>query len=201
MSIHERPASLLLTISGPQLREELSRTSSRFSETSGLDVGSLPTVDQISTARPSVTMLDKLWTQIDVLDDVKAMAAEIDRTGSFFNDDFAESVAELKKAQSKLLKVMERHQEDSERAREQRQRNAKYASGVASTADDEIQRDREQTKQRMNEFFAAQNTAQPDQEPLRDFDDLNEYVTEVRAKLDEVGQEMATLDLVTKKLW
>lgn len=62
--------------------------------------------DNVPTARPSVHYADKLWTQIDVLDDVKNMSNQVKLRESFFNDDFNEELNRLKASQNKLLAVL-----------------------------------------------------------------------------------------------
>ncbi|GEQ71518.1 hypothetical protein JCM33374_g5202 [Metschnikowia sp. JCM 33374] len=172
-----------------------------ISEPSGNDAHTLRTVDQLSTARPSVAISDKLWTQIDVLDDVKAMAEEVDRTGGFFNDDFSSSLAQLKASQSRLLEVVSRHQSMSDRAREQRREQAKAHPETVGVDDDGISKHQEQTRKRMNDFFSGSVKPSAELAQSRDFDELNEYVSEVRESLGEVSEKMTDFDRVTKKLW
>ncbi|KAK6459021.1 uncharacterized protein RJT20DRAFT_132174 [Scheffersomyces xylosifermentans] len=76
------------------------------SNTFGNDTPSLRTIDKIPSTRPSVSYSDKLWTQIDVLDDVKKMANQVRQKGSFFNEKFNEELAKLKESQNKLLDTM-----------------------------------------------------------------------------------------------
>ncbi|KAI5962623.1 uncharacterized protein KGF55_003699 [Candida pseudojiufengensis] len=71
-----------------------------------LDNFSLTTIDKIPSIKPSVTYSDKLWTQIDVLDDVKKLSQEIKQRGSFFNDKFNNELLKLRKSQNKLLETI-----------------------------------------------------------------------------------------------
>lgn len=74
------------------------------------DSQSIATIDKIPATKPTVTYLDKLWTQIDVLDDVKNMANEVRTKGSFFNDKFNQELDKLKALQEKLLSTMSTQQ-------------------------------------------------------------------------------------------
>ncbi|KAI5962899.1 hypothetical protein KGF57_001339 [Candida theae] len=71
-----------------------------------LDNQSLQSIDQIPSAKPSVTYSDKLWTQIDVLDDVKRMADESKIRDRLFNEKYTEQLAKLKESQDQLLQTM-----------------------------------------------------------------------------------------------
>lgn len=72
----------------------------------GGDEHSIRLTDLISSTKPSITHADKLWTQIDVLDDVKTMSNQVKLRGSFFNEAFNAELASLKESQNKLLEVM-----------------------------------------------------------------------------------------------
>ncbi len=61
--------------------------------------------DQIPSVRPLVDSQDKLWTEINVLDDVREMSNDARVTGSCFNKEYANSVAKLRKAQVELARV------------------------------------------------------------------------------------------------
>lgn len=66
--------------------------------------------------------MDKLWTQIDVLDDVKRMSEEVKQNRSFFNDRFDDELEKLKFLQYKLLEVMARqHFNNDEETEHQKQ--------------------------------------------------------------------------------
>ena len=71
-----------------------------------LDNQSIQSIDQVPSAKPSVTYLDKLWTQIDVLDDVKRMAEDSKMKNTLFNDKYLEQLAKLKELQDQLLQTM-----------------------------------------------------------------------------------------------
>lgn len=91
----------------------LSRTSTNtnnFNPESMYDNQSLRTLDRIPSSKASISYLDKLWTQIDVLDDVRMMSQQIREKGSFYNDKFNEELNHLKQSQEKLLDIMANQQ-------------------------------------------------------------------------------------------
>lgn len=173
-----------------QYERGVSRTATNATDATGGE--SVRTLDQLSTAKASVAMLDKLWTQIDVLDDVKAMARDVRESGSFFSDDFNDALAQVKVLQRRLLDVMVQHHDMSERAREERRKVAlvEQASDLG---------DHELTKQRMHSFFFGLGS--DDGAQARDFDELNEYVEEVRDRMGDVGERMQRFDDAAKLLW
>lgn len=175
---------------GQYYERGVSRTATNATDATGGE--SVRTLDQLSTARASVAMLDKLWTQIDVLDDVKAMARDVRESGSFFSDDFNDALAQVKVLQRRLLDVMVQHHDMSERAREERRKVAlvEQASDLG---------DHELTKQRMHSFFFGLGS--DDGAQARDFDELNEYVEEVRDRMGDVGERMQRFDDAAKLLW
>ncbi|KAI5969898.1 hypothetical protein CANMA_001040 [Candida margitis] len=70
------------------------------------DNQSIQSIDKIPSAKPSVTYSDKLWTQIDVLDDVKRMAKESKVKDTLFNEKYIQKLAKLKESQDQLLQTM-----------------------------------------------------------------------------------------------
>lgn len=179
----------------------ISRQTTNYTDALALTVASAPTIDQLATALPSIAPLDKLWTQIDVLDDVKAMAHEVDASGTFFNEDFTALLTRLKESQARLLTTVLRHQEASEQARASRRHNARQQPSQPDSNPGEHWQDQQRTKQRMAEFFLAKDQAQAEQGQARDFSELDEYVADVREGLADVADKLASFDDVTKKLW
>lgn len=175
------------------------RSDTNTTEALNLDSLSVRTIDQLSTARPSVTMLDKLWTQIDVLDDVKKMAHEVQERGSFLDEEFHEKLLHMKQAQQRLLEVMVRRHEVSEKDRQEMKEQLEHGP-VERMEEEAIRQDNETKQKKMHEFFFG---AEKDEagEDTRDFDDLNDYVDDVRANLAEVAKSMVKFDDTTKNLW
>lgn len=165
-----------------------------------IDGESLRTIDQLSTARASVAILDKLWTQIDVLDDVKLMAEDVKTRGSFFNEEFTNVLNEMKVAQKKLQEVVLRHQEASERVRIERNEDAQEIDRVWGLAQGDAEKETEITKQKMQKFFFLEDSERTGPQQ-KDFDQLNDYVKEVLENLEVLGLRMRNFDEATKKLW
>ncbi|CDR42604.1 CYFA0S10e00166g1_1 [Cyberlindnera fabianii] len=59
--------------------------------------------DKVPRARPAVDYQDMLWTQIDILDDVRRMADQTSTDGSFFSAEHARALNELRDTQYALL--------------------------------------------------------------------------------------------------
>lgn len=145
-------------------------------------------------------MSDKLWTQIDVLDDVKRMADEVNERGSFLSEKFTSLLSELKESQQKLLDVMAKHAEISEQNRLNRKKGARETADRSDLSYDAIKKENEDTRKRMQEFFFSSSKDEENPQK-RDFDELNEYVGEVQQHMVEVGEHMKMFDEEMKKLW
>jgi hypothetical protein len=63
-------------------------------------------VDRMPKARHTVDYQDMLWTQIDILDDVRQMSESTREKGSFFSKEHKEAVEQLKASQSQLLEQL-----------------------------------------------------------------------------------------------
>ncbi|WPK24021.1 hypothetical protein PUMCH_001275 [Australozyma saopauloensis] len=163
------------------------------------DTESLPTIDQIPTARASVAMLDKLWTQIDVLDDVKAMAETVSKHGSFFTEEFATSLQLIKSSQEKLLDKVVTYQAATNKTREEREKTFTYALAKNDATDTE--QENEQIRQRMNDFFALPPKPASEDPKLKDFDELDNYINEVRGNMYDISDQMKNYDAIREKLW
>lgn len=186
----------------------VSRTNTENTE--AVDAHSIKTLDRLSTAKQSATYLDKLWTQIDVLDDVKNMSANVKSKGSFFNKEFNEGLEKLKGTQDKLLEVMSSQSfNDNEHRKEMYRLNTvstaesiKKSASRDDEADDEFKR--QQRAHKLNEFFDETNRETSATTMLyhkQNFSELNEYVEEVKENLTKVGEAMKTFDQTTKEQW
>lgn len=196
-----KPQPLLSLIGSlPRLREKYPFPDTAASEVSTVGAQSLRTVDQLSTARASVAFLDKLWTQIDVLDDVKEMAEEVKKRGSFFNENFTSLLHNMKLAQKKLQEAVVRHQEVNERVRLERNEEAQEIDRVWGLAEGDTEKETEITKQKMQKFFFLEESGHTTT-LLKDFDQLNDYVKEVSENLGVLGLRMKKFDEATKTLW
>lgn len=179
------------------------------------DNQSLRTLDKIPSAKPSVTYLDKLWTQIDVLDDVKTMSNQVKEKGSFFNDQFNEELNRLKRLQEKLVEVMATQQANNKgverpkpRYKHDHNHNKQTAPGGANLdeSDEEVEaksgKSRVDSKQKFKDFFGERyKTTNNVIYKKQNFDDVNSYVNEVKQNLEDVSQAMKNFDDTTRDLW
>lgn len=65
-------------------------------------------IDKIPSVKPKSNIQDKLWTQIDVLDDVKRMSDEAMQNNSFFTPQYEQNLRSLKKSQMNLLNTIKK---------------------------------------------------------------------------------------------
>lgn len=72
-------------------------------------------VDQVPRARHTVDYQDMLWTQIDILDDVRKMAEQTRSQGSFFSREHSEAMESLRESQIELLSALQRSEDAMER--------------------------------------------------------------------------------------
>lgn len=165
------------------------------------DLEILPTIDRIPVSRASVAVLDKLWTQIDVLDDVKAMADTVSKKGSFFAGDFSSSVEKIKVAQGKLVEKMKSHQTASKNAHREEERLYSNKPNSEVSMPGENDTENEELQKRMNDFFALPPKPVSHDPKLQDFDELGNYISEVRRSLRDVLDHMQEFDDVRRKLW
>lgn len=176
---------------------------------------SLRLTDRIPSTRPLVTASDKLWTQIDVLDDVKDMSHQVKLRGSFFNDSFNEELNKLKTSQNQLLEIMaSQHSKikdidlqkqmyklslpNSSKQINSSQILSKAESNLGVNTSVDISEDGE----KINSFFTdAQTQLQNILHRKQDLQELDKYIEETRLNLNVVGQAMKNFDETTKELW
>ncbi|ODQ82761.1 hypothetical protein BABINDRAFT_159274 [Babjeviella inositovora NRRL Y-12698] len=134
-----------------------------------------------SSTKPAVTYQDKLWTQIDILDDVKELSKQMnDNSGTFSfkgNPEFNKSLDALSQAQRKLLDTM-----------------TKNADTLLAKPDDdaiwEIQ-DLEAIKRKL--FNYGINS----QYQL----DIKGCVDDIRNNLTEVNKSIEKIDQTSRDIW
>lgn len=151
------------------------------------DSKSIRTMDRLPSAKPSVSHLDKLWTQIDVLDDVKHMSDEVKLKGSFFSESFSQQLDRLKELQGKLVEVMARQRLD--RTPKELERNVQHSSHPKSSfpleGDPKLQIDM------LDDFFTENaDSSRYEAERKQDFDEISSYVDHVKDALDDVAATM-----------
>lgn len=169
----------------------LSRTNTNaesvYNPPSTYDNQSMRTTDKIPSARPSVSYLDKLWTQIDVLDDVRNMASQVRSKGLFFNDKFNAELESMKELQNKLIEAMAAQDFDlslqQERYKVKHDTTDKLDSSLFSFFDNE-------GESRQHILYKKEN-----------FDEMNRYVQDIKVGLQEVGEAMEDFDGVTSEQW
>lgn len=189
----------------------LSRTNTNNTESiyppNAYDSQSIRTADRIPTAKPSVTYLDKLWTQIDVLDDVRYMSEQVKLKGSFFNDKFNEGLGKLKQLQNELFEVMatQHFSNPTNKAHNEKlyKLNAVDPNGSNANTLDQIKEEGGRGNgEKLAEFFNE------DAEDLKtilyrkqNFDEMNQYIEEIKVNLNNVGESMKKFDESTRDLW
>ncbi|CCH44705.1 hypothetical protein BN7_4273 [Wickerhamomyces ciferrii] len=130
--------------------------------------------DKVPSARPNVDYQDRLWTQIDVLDDVKKMSEQtsIDND-SFFNAKHGKALDELRLAQIELLSTIRNSEKLIDlNIDHQDIWNSQNIDGI---------RDKMYNK--------------------KYFDTISTSVDKVNNSLDSVGKSMKTLDEMSKDIW
>ncbi|KAK6460053.1 hypothetical protein DFJ63DRAFT_315928 [Scheffersomyces coipomensis] len=174
---------------------------------------SLRTIDRIPSARPSVTYSDKLWTQIDVLDDVKAMAEEVRQKGSFFNSKFEEELNNLKSSQNNLLKTMSTQHFDDLKTKEAQKTLMKSQSSQRTVASNELDYESNKVKgkeagisrqEKLNEFFDDDEKEKHTRELFnrkQNLDEMNKYIAQIKDDLKAVATSMKKFDETTKEQW
>ncbi|EDK36868.2 hypothetical protein PGUG_00966 [Meyerozyma guilliermondii ATCC 6260] len=158
---------------------------SAYNPPSTFDNQSLRTLDHIPSAKPSVSYSDKLWTQIDVLDDVRKMASDVRERGSFFNEKFNSELEAMKTSQDRLIDIMASQDFDSnlqqERFRVEPNTTDKLDSSLFSFFDNEGQ-------DRQHVLYKKEN-----------FDEMNNYVHDIKVQLQRVGEAMEDFNGVTSE--
>lgn len=130
--------------------------------------------DKIPSSRPNVDYQDKLWTQIDVLDDVKRMSEQTTMdNNSFFNSEHSKAINELRLAQVELLSTI---------------RNSEKL--VDSNFDHTEIWDSKNIEGIRDKLYNKEY-----------FDSIANSVDKVKDRLDNVGQSMKKIDELTKDIW
>lgn len=191
------------------------------------DSQSIATIDKIPATKPTVTYLDKLWTQIDVLDDVKNMANEVRTKGSFFNDKFNQELDKLKALQEKLLSTMSTQQFNDINNNEHQKQHFYQLNTITPSVhpadnlrsedqtvheDEDEESEKERTKkkavqEKINAFFKHDDQEEDlefkNQTIYRkeNFDEINMYVSQIKKDLKGLGESMKKFDESTREIW
>lgn len=215
----------------------LSRVNTHNTEHVITDAQSVRPTDRLPSAKPNVTHLDKLWTQIDVLDDVKNMLSLVRQKGSFFNDDLNAVLGNLKQQQNSLLDVIASQLFNSLSDKEHRKQMSLFG-GEGVTMGEALKREKgeegdvgsratsppsnapsrpishhplekkehsDQSKQaQIDRFFENDDLSKFSLDVLyrkQNFEEMNQYVDEIRNGLESVLQSMKKFDETTKEMW
>ncbi|RCK59458.1 hypothetical protein Cantr_07454 [Candida viswanathii] len=215
------------TRSGSSAHYRLSRTNTNVTADnySTQDSQSIATIDKIPATKPTVTYLDKLWTQIDVLDDVKNMANEVRAKGSFFNDKFNMELDKLKALQEKLLSTMSTQQfNDINNNEHQKQHfyqlntiTPSIHPGDNTIKEEQLTKEDEEAEQelrrkkvvqeKINAFFKHDDKEEDlefkNQTIYRkeNFEEINMYVSQIKKDLKGLGESMKKFDESTREIW
>lgn len=194
------PSHTRASLTSGYYNNRLSRTNTTETGPAASINESVRTMDKLPTAKPTITQMDKLWTQIDVLDDVNRMSEEVRVKGSFFNESFEAKLIELKQLQSNLLQVMSRqHANEGESQQDATRESSEH---LAKVQEEEPETDT--TKhEKLNQFFNKISNENDNHMLYRktNFDEMNDYVENIRINLQKVGESMKNFDETTKDLW
>lgn len=142
-------------------------------------VGELPTLDQINTVKPVVDYQDRLWKQIDILDDVKKMSADIVQNGTFFNSKHSSLLQDLRESQLKLLN----HIKKLEKLVDESIYHEIWDLNLDDTVEDEIE-------------LVKAKLLNRDQ-----FIRIDASITEIKNGMDVLKQNIKSVDENTKDMW
>lgn len=130
--------------------------------------------DKVPSARPNVDYQDKLWTQIDVLDDVRRMGEQTTMdNNSFFNAEHSKAIDELRVAQVQLLSTIKESEKLVDTNFDHKQ--------IWDSTDIEGVREMLYNK----EYF----------------DSIANSIDKVKDRLDSVGHSMKKIDGLTRDIW
>lgn len=183
---------------------KLSRTNTDMTDSNNhvADTQSMRTIDRIQSAKPSVSYLDKLWTQIDVLDDVKDMSNEVKLRGSFFNDKFNLELSTLKLLHNKLLETMATQHFTATTHKKQISRlNSSVTNDTASASVPATEDERARKLQEKTDEFFQPSQGQDILHRKQNFEEVNHYVNEINQNLQTVAASMNRFDETTKEMW
>lgn len=126
----------------------------------------------IPSVRPNVDNQDRLWAEMDILGETAAIAQQAAQNKSFFGTDHAQALAELRKAQTELVRTM--------------------AQGEKRTGEQQYQSLWEQ-----NDMDSIRNNLFNQQH----FNNVYNHVNRTIDKLDQVSLHMKIVDERSKEMW
>lgn len=156
--------------------------------------GGINLVGGISSVKPVVDQNDRLWAELDVLDEVEIAAEETDANGSFFSEAHAKVLRELQQAQLELIKSMSLGNGDN---------TTGAASSFSGNGAGQNRNDVKNSNQQFQSLWE-----QNDIESLRNnlfnqahFDNVYNHVTKTVEKLDQVAEKMKDTDKESQEMW
>lgn len=134
-----------------------------------------------SSIKPAVTYQDKLWTQIDILDDVKELALQVgSATGSstfMGNPEFNKALGVLSQAQKRLLDTM-----------------TKNVDTVLTKPDDTMVWESLDIEAVKRTLFSYSTNAEHQE-------DIKASVEAIRESLTEVNRSIERIDQTSRDIW
>lgn len=162
---------------------------------SEMDNQSVRAIDMIPTAKPNVTYADKLWTQIDVLDDVRNMSNEIKQRGSFFSEDFTTELANMKASQQKLLDTMYKQHYNNMKLNEQQKILYKIDKSKLNPEE------QVNCKPGLSDDFFNEKITRESIYKKQNFDEMHQYIKEIKSDLNQLGDSMKKFDATISESW
>ncbi|VVT47470.1 uncharacterized protein SAPINGB_P001727 [Magnusiomyces paraingens] len=126
----------------------------------------------ISSVKPVVDQHDRMWAELDVLDEVEVAANETEANTSFFGEMHAKVLADLQISQLELIKSM-------------------------SLGDKRIDKGQYQSLWEQNDIESLRNNLFNQQH----FDSIYKHVSKTIEKLDIVAEKMKEIDNESQEMW
>lgn len=125
----------------------------------------------IPSVKPVVDQHDRMWAELDVLDEVEMAAEETRANKSFFGESHAKVLEQLQKSQLDLIKCI-------------------------SVADKRVEKDRYQSLWEQNDDSLRNNLFNQ-----QHFDNVYKHISTTIEKLDSVAENMKEIDKESQDLW
>lgn len=125
----------------------------------------------IPSVKPVVDQHDRMWAELDVLDEVEMAAHETEANKSFFGESHAKVLAELQQSQLELVKCI-------------------------SLADKRVEKDRYESLWEQNDNSLRNNLFNQ-----QHFDSIYKHVSKTIDKLDNVAEKMKEIDRESQEMW
>ncbi|CDK27807.1 unnamed protein product [Kuraishia capsulata CBS 1993] len=176
--------------------------------------------DKIPSIKAQVDYQDKLWTPIDILDDVHKLSQKVHVNGSFFDAKHAQSLEELKKSQMKLLCAMAEAEKmmsvndyykiwkPQTLGSSEENPNSRSNSASVKGSSEPHRAENDQAQQPQGKSESSTHQQVPDLKDYKEtlfensyFSELGELTGTVRSSLQEVKQSIIRIDQLSKGMW